>query len=158
MPNVLFVGTGGAGAGFKGVIQLDNTTTFSAHIGAGGISTWGKTDETTDGDYSLLTDNGTKTVECGGGTRGITYSSSSGTNGTGGSVSIGAGLNIISTDVNSSGSNGAYSGTDPEPLTPGPISGYNFGAAGAANGGYLGGSVQASYNGYIEIVFAGEIR
>lgn len=157
MPNVLYAGSGGAGGGFKGTVQIDNLTQLTAVTGAGGISSWGYSNQTTDGAASSLTGPSNWTITCGGGTKGNTTSSSSGYAGTGGSVAVGNDVVVTETLVYTAGSDGAVSPYRQVGKTAGPIPSHDYGAAGAAIGGYVGGRVQASYNGFIKIVFKGEL-
>ncbi len=157
MSNVLFVGSGGAGGGFRGTVRVDSSTQLSIEVGSGGISSWHHVNHTTDGATSSLIGPADWSITCTGGTRGDTTSSSSGYAGVGGTVLLGNDVTVTETLVYTAGSDGAVSPYSQVGKTAGPIPSHDYGAAGAAQGGYLGGRVQASYNGFIKIVFKGEL-
>ena len=156
MGNNTYVGTGGSGAGFHGIIHITEEGDYTIIVGSGATSVGGDrgyvgTGDT--GETSYFKKGNNALIQCGGGTGGHCEPVSA-YGGTGGTLIISNSVSKYALFVSSNGNSGNYyAGGSSCTVNPAKsvIPNHNFGASGKAHGNFDGGTSDPSIHGYFMI-------
>lgn len=155
-----YASSGGAGAGYHAIIEIDRKTDILANVGAGGLTignSRGSYHSSPAGEDSYLAFNGQIliTAGAGGGSQCNSYA------GTGGVLTVEPEVHELTIYTRTNGNNGTRKSGDPCSVSgaAGPISGHTWGKSGNASGYNAGGGgCTAGCNGYIMIKYLGPLE
>ena len=152
--------TGGSGAGYHGIIKIDNTVTANVVVGSAGVGYTRDINQTppdsTPGDATTFSINNQTLISAGGG-GGAKSWQSGGSIGTGGIINV-TDIEEIETYFKTNGNNGNSKTSSSGISSAGAASvysGHTYGASGDAHGDPGGGRGYPSKHGYVLIKYLG---
>lgn len=152
--------TGGSGAGYHGIIKLNNTVTANVVVGSAGVGYQQDINrippDSTSGDATTFSINDEVLISAGGG-GGARSWQSGGSIGTGGTINV-TGVQEVETFFKTNGNNGNAKSSSSSINSTGAASvyaGHTYGASGDAHGDPGGGRAYPSKHGYVLIKYLG---